>query len=65
MNFTEVNATQKKISIGLPVFNGEQFIRKKLELNRKHYYYNHIPFTQLRQWPSVPAGRRVSPQSAS
>ena len=31
MNFTEVNANQKKISIGLPVFNGEQFIRKKLE----------------------------------
>ena len=31
MNFTDVNATQKKISVGLPVFNGEQFIRKKLE----------------------------------
>ena len=31
MNFTKVNANQKKISIGLPVFNGEQFIRKKLE----------------------------------
>jgi glycosyltransferase involved in cell wall biosynthesis len=31
MNFTEIDINQKKISIGLPVFNGEEFIRKKLE----------------------------------
>ena len=31
MNFTEVGLNQKKVSIGLPVFNGEKFIRKKLE----------------------------------
>ena len=31
MNFTEVGLNQKKVSIGLPVFNEEKLIRKKLE----------------------------------
>tara|TARA_Y100001949_G_C15949100_1_gene313842 strand:- start:128 stop:1087 length:960 start_codon:yes stop_codon:yes gene_type:complete len=31
MNFTGVDVNQKKISIGLPIFNEEQLIRKKLE----------------------------------
>jgi len=38
MNFTNIDLNQKKISVGLPVFNGEKFLRKKLNsiINQTH-----------------------------